>query len=152
MFGEYSAIDHAPRSATIEASQPGVLAIVSAAGFEEIITAHPVIAMRLIRHLLLEVRTLTSRVFEFSTLAVANRIHAELLRRAMPAVAGAKQALIDPAPTHADLASHISTHREAVSRELARLSQLGLIERQGSGLLVTDMPRLARMVTEARGE
>ena len=33
MFGEYSAIDHAPRSATIEASQPGVLAVVPAAGF-----------------------------------------------------------------------------------------------------------------------
>ena len=152
MFGEYSAIDHAPRSATIEASQPGLLAIVSSTVFEEIVTAHPTVALRLIRHLLAEVRTLTSRVFEFSTLAAANRLHAELFRLAQAAGPKANTALIDPAPTHADLASQISTHREGVTRELNRLVQIGLLERQDGVLCITDLTRLARMVSETRSE
>jgi hypothetical protein len=36
------------------------------------------------------------------------------------------QARIDPAPTHFDLAASISTHREAVSREISALAKQGL--------------------------
>ena len=49
-------------------------------------------------------------------------------------------------------ASRVSTHREAVTRELNRLSRIGIAERQDSALLVKDLERLADMVHEARGE
>jgi CRP/FNR family cyclic AMP-dependent transcriptional regulator len=63
-----------------------------------------------------------------------------------------KSARIAPAPTHTEIASRVSTHREAVTREFARLSRIGLIERQRNALLIKDVERLAEMVHAATGE
>jgi len=60
--------------------------------------------------------------------------------------------VIAPAPTHADMASRISTHREAVSRELARLARTGLVERRGNDLVLRDIAALASMVDETLEE
>jgi predicted transcriptional regulator len=57
-----------------------------------------------------------------------------------------------PAPTHVEIASRVSTHREAVTRELNRLSRIGIIERRGGTLMVKDVTRLAEMVHDATGE
>ncbi len=97
------------------------------------------------------VRGLTERVFEFSALAVRNRVHAELLRLARNHMTGENTSKIQPAPTHAELASRISTHREAVTRELNRLSKDGLIERQASSLVIHDVERLANLVQNVVG-
>jgi hypothetical protein len=50
------------------------------------------------------------------------------------------------------MASRISTHREAVSRELAKLSRTGLIERRGNDLVVRDIAALASLVDETLEE
>jgi len=63
-----------------------------------------------------------------------------------------KRVRISPAPTHTEIASRVSTHREAVTRELTRLSRIGLIERERNALLVKDVERLAEMVHAATGE
>jgi CRP/FNR family transcriptional regulator, cyclic AMP receptor protein len=55
-------------------------------------------------------------------------------------------------PPHAEIASRISTHREAVTRELSRLEDLGLIAREGRKLRVTDLARLTAMVEDATPE
>ena len=57
-----------------------------------------------------------------------------------------------PPPTHADIASRVSTHREAVTRELNRLSRIGMIERQPGILIVRDVERLAEVLDEMTGE
>lgn len=72
---------------------------------------------------------LTTRVYDFSTLAVKNRIQAELLRLANLVPKDGKSARIFPAPTHGEIASRVSTHREAVTRELNRLCRIGVAER-----------------------
>jgi hypothetical protein len=59
---------------------------------------------------------------------------------------------IAPSPTHTEIASRVSTHREAVTRELTRLSRIGLIERQRNALLVKDVERLAEMVHATTSE
>ncbi|MDX1485398.1 MAG: helix-turn-helix domain-containing protein, partial [Alphaproteobacteria bacterium] len=91
-------------------------------------------------------------VFEFSTLAVKNRIHAELLRLARRSGIEGNRASLSPAPTHSEIASRVSTHREAVTRELNAMAKDGLIARSGGGLVVTDVERLAEMVEEVTGE
>ena len=63
-----------------------------------------------------------------------------------------KRVRISPAPTDTEIASRVSTHREAVTRELTRLSRIGLIERERNALLVKDVERLAEMVHAATGE
>jgi CRP-like cAMP-binding protein len=152
IFGEYPAIDRAPRSASVEARSRCTVASMTAASFRHLLDTEPALARALLPHLVANIRALTTRVYEFSTLAVNNRIQAELLRLATLAPPEGKGACITPAPTHVDIASRVSTHREAVTRELNRLARLGLIERRGGALLVKDVERLAAMVHEATGE
>jgi CRP-like cAMP-binding protein len=124
----------------------------SAAAFRELLQSEPAVMLALLRQFVAKIRALTTRVYEFSALAVNNRIQAELLRLARLAPKEGKGARIASAPTHSEIASRISTHREAVTRELNRLSRLGLIERKGGTLLVKDIDRLAAMVHEVTGE
>ncbi len=152
IFGEYAAIDGEPRSASVEARTSCLIASMSASAFRKLLQSEPAAAQALIRNLVLNVRTLTKRVYEFSTLAVNNRIQAELLRLASLSPRNGKSARLEPAPTHSEIASRISTHREAVSRELNRLSRMGIIERQSGTLIVWDLDRLAAMLHEMTGE
>jgi CRP-like cAMP-binding protein len=152
VFGEYPAIDGGPRSASVEARTRCAVASMPAKAFQELLATEPQVAQALLPQLVTKIRALTTRVYEFSTLAVKNRIQAELLRLANLAPREGKSALIIPAPTHVEIASRVSTHREAVTRELNRLCRIGIAERQGSALLVKDIERLAEMVHEATGE
>jgi CRP-like cAMP-binding protein len=152
MFGEISAIDGAPRSAGVEAIERSTIASLTASQFESLLLREPMIAVATLRHVTAEVRRLSERVLEFSTLVVQNRIHAELLRLAADARQEDGQALLSPAPSLSDIADRISTHREAVSRELSRLASIGLLRREGGGLRVPDLARLERLVREAKGE
>ena len=152
VFGEYPAIDGGPRSASVEARTRCAVASMPAGAFQELLATEPKVAQALLPQLVTKIRALTTRVYEFSTLAVKNRIQAELLRLANLASREGKSARIIPAPTHVEIASRVSTHREAVTRELNRLCRIGIAERQGSALLVKDIERLAEMVHEATGE
>jgi CRP/FNR family cyclic AMP-dependent transcriptional regulator len=152
IFGELAAIDGGPRSASVEARADSLVASMSAATFRELLQADPSVAQALLNHLVENIRGLTTRVYEFSTLAVANRIQAEVLRLAKLASRDGKAARIEPVPTHDEIASRVSTHREAVTRELNRLSRIGIVERHGRTLVVRDIARLAAMVHDATGE
>jgi len=151
-FGEYAAIDGSPRSASVVAKTECVIASMGAARFRELLQSEPLIGNALIRELVDNLRSLTNRVYEFSTLAVNNRIQAELLRLAKTAPRQGKSARIVPPPKHAEIASRVSTHREAVTRELNRLSREGVIERQSGVLIIRDVDRLAAMLHEMTGE
>jgi CRP/FNR family transcriptional regulator, cyclic AMP receptor protein len=152
IFGEYAAIDGGPRSASVEAPTSCLIASMSAKEFRKLLRAEPAVAEAVLKDLVRNVRSLTKRVYEFSTLAVNNRIHAELLRLASLAPREGKGARLAPAPTHAEIASRISTHREAVTRELNRLARIGIIERKNGTLVVRDLDRLAAMLHEMTGE
>ena len=152
IFGEYAAIDGEPRSASVEARTSCLIASMAAKEFRKLLETEPAVAQAVLKGLVRNVRSLTKRVYEFSTLAVNNRIQAELLRLASLAPREGRGARIDPAPTHAEIASRISTHREAVTREINRLARIGLVERQHGKLLVCDLDRLAAMLYEMTGE
>ena len=152
IFGEIAALDRGPRSASIEALEPTVVAVMEAADFERILRGDAEVAMATLRLLTGRVRRLSDRAYEFRALAVQNRIQADLLRLGKAAGAGERQAVLSPAPTLAEIADRVSTHREAVSRELSRLGALGLIARDGGDLRILDVCRLAELVREARGE
>jgi CRP-like cAMP-binding protein len=152
MFGEIAALDGAPRSASIEARTRCCIASLSGLAFLDILKSEPAAAMELLRRLAVKIRALTTRIYEFSSLDVANRTRAELLRLASLAPRKGMSASIAPVPTHAEIASRISTHREAVTREINRLSKLGILERQAGVLVVKDINRLEDMVHEASGE
>ncbi len=152
MFGELTAIDSQPRSATVVAKTDGLLATMPASAFMNLIYANPKIAEAILKRLTGQIRRLTERVYDFSTLAVRNRIHAELLRLARIHMTTKNEAIISPPPTHVDIANFVSTHREAVTRELNILAKEKLITRTKQMLHVHDVSKLATMVNEVRGE
>jgi len=152
VFGEYPAIDQGPRSASVEARTSCLVASLPAEAFRDLLQTEPRVAQALLPQLVKKIRALTTRVYEFSTLAVKNRIQAELLRLARLAPRDGKCGRIAPAPTHSEIASRVATHREAVTRELNRLARMGLIERASSALVVKDVEALAELVQSATGE
>ena len=152
MFGELAAIDQRPRSASVEALEACEIASLSADEFEKLMLREPSVAVATLRKVTADVRRLSQRVFEFSTLAVQNRIHAELLRLAGRPDQWHREAILSPAPSLADIADRISTHREAVSRELSRLTTMGLIRREKGDLVIRDVAKLRELVNEAKGE
>jgi CRP-like cAMP-binding protein len=149
-FGELSAIDGQARSASVVALAESVLASLSRDRFWDLLRAQPAVTEQVLRNLAALVRSLTERVVDFSTLAVQNRIQAELVRMAREAGVQKNQAVIAPVPRHADIASRVATNREAVARELNRLARDGLVERRRDGLALLDVNRMVDMVDRVR--
>jgi CRP-like cAMP-binding protein len=148
IFGELSAIDGQPRSATVECVEGCVAAVMRQPQFLAAIAGQPQFTMAVLRHLAGQMRAMTTRVFEYSTMAVRQRLRSELLRMAEKAARGGGKAVLSPAPTHAELASRISTHREAVTREFAWLEALGYIVKKGRAFEVPDLERLRTLVEQ----
>jgi CRP-like cAMP-binding protein len=128
--------------------EPSLLASLSREDFLALLAREPAVAMRVMVDLAGLVRRLTDRVMELSTQGVPTRLHAELLRLAQAAgVAPDNTARLDPAPSHAVLASKISTNREQVTRELGALARRGLLRKEGrQALLVTDVGALQALI------
>jgi CRP-like cAMP-binding protein len=146
IFGELAAIDRRKRSASVMALGPIMVARLSDAAFRELVDTRPSLRWALLSHLSAQVRRLSDRVYEFSTLVVRKRLIRELLRLAEPTEPN--RARIEPAPKHLDLAAKISTHREAVSREMSALAKRTLTEKRGSALLLLDVSALTALSEE----
>jgi CRP-like cAMP-binding protein len=150
-FGDLAAIDGGRRSADVVALSETLLASVPPTLFLEMVARHPTMTAALVRHLVGHVRDLSMRLFSLSTLGVQNRVHAELLRLARLTQTHDNTASLDPAPRHIDIANHMSTSREEVTRELSRLGRDGIVRRDGRALVICDLKRLQCMVDDVRG-
>ena len=146
MFGELSAIDGESRSTNVVALTQTLLAKVSSNAFFKILRDYPKVNEKLLNQLTGLIRKLGDRIVEFSTYSVKNRIHAELLRLAKQATIENNTAEIIPAPAHLDIANRISTHREAVSRELSDLSKNGILKRSEGKLFIQDIAKLESLL------
>ncbi|MFQ5544483.1 MAG: Crp/Fnr family transcriptional regulator [Acidiferrobacterales bacterium] len=152
MFGDLAAIDGKPRSATVVTLTDSFIVSMPADVFRDVLRDYPSVGMAALQELTGLVRILCERVVELSTLGVKNRIHAELLRLAQKNMKDNNTAVISPAPTHADIAHRVSTHREAVTRELNHLTNIGLLGRSSGILVINDVAELRRMVEEVLGD
>jgi CRP-like cAMP-binding protein len=142
MFGEIAVLDGEPRSASIVAASELLIVAMQAKDFMACIESSSAAAVWLSRALASSVRRLTEKVFELSALNVQARIHCELLRLAQEGERRDGTIEVRPAPTHAELANRIGTHREAVTRELGELSERGIIRYGRRSLLILDLGRL----------
>jgi CRP-like cAMP-binding protein len=152
MFGEFSAIDGQPRSASVRTARSTVIARMSSPSFRDFLARHPGVALAFAEHLVGKIRGLSKRVFEFSTLPVRYRIRAELLRMCQGQLDKEGGASIDPAPTHYELATRLSTHREAVSRELSYLASHNVLALHWRRIRVIDVSRLEASIEAAEYE
>ena len=150
-FGEIAAIDNQPRSSGIIAVTDVTVARMPATVFRATLHQHSDVCDQLLALLASQVRSLSNRVNEFTTLDVRHRIYAELLRLSRPETTRAQQTVISPPPVHAEIAARVSTRREAVAREFKALERAGLIVRRRGAIVLTDPARLRRSIEEASG-
>lgn len=150
LFGDLAALDGLPRSASVIALNEVRLKVISRDDFVALVEGSPKAGIWMARRLTLEVRRMTERVFELSALNVRARLHCELLRLARGS--GPAPAVVKPAPTHAELANRIGSHREAVTREMRALAEMNIIRNARRSLEFLDVPELERVVGLAVGD
>jgi CRP/FNR family transcriptional regulator, cyclic AMP receptor protein len=146
-FGEISAIDGRPRSAGILAITDTAVVRMSAKVFHEMIHRHQSVCDQVLANLAGRVRALSDRVTEQTNFNVHERLCAELLRLSRIAADG--RVVISPPPTHAELAARISSHREAVTKQLSALEREAAISRTRGAIVLVNPERLCRIVAEA---
>lgn len=152
LVGEFAALDERPRSATVTTTSKCTLATLSGATFKRLVLSDPVSAEWISKRLVEQVRQVTQRIFELNALAVRSRLHCELLRLSIDGGVADNKVVISPAPTHAQIANRIGTHREAVTRELQYLHEQGITAQEGRMLTIRDVARLAEIVRAAAGD
>lgn len=151
-FGELAAIDGGPRSASVFAVEESLLGDLHSQTFLSAITSHPDVAIDVMKRLAFMVRQASKRVVDISTLSVRGRIAVELVRLAAVGTVDGNSAVIRPFPSHADIASRVSTTRETVARTLSAMARMGLVRRQRESLVVGDLAQLAALVDEPHCE
>jgi len=150
-FGEFAALDGKPRSASVVAHTDCLIASLDEASFWQILRDHPNVTAALLKHLTGLVRLYSERVQELATLPVSMRVQVELLRLAGPVEGDENAAVIEPAPTHAELADRLGTHREAVTRALSALRRDGILSETTGRFVIASIRRLQDSITKAIG-
>lgn len=146
LFGELAAIDGEVRSANVTAIEATRLAVMSGRMFVDLIGSDSILALWIARHLTTQVRFLTARVYELSTMSVGSRLQCELMRMCIEHGIEDDQAIVDNAPTHADLAARIGTNRESVTRELGLLAEEAIVYQSGRRLHILSVDKLGTLV------
>ena len=141
IFGEFSALDGLPRSASVVAMEESVVARMKATDFVALLRSDFELTLRLLRILTGKARGLSDRIFDLIAHNARDRICFELARLAATGVREGDRVMIRPAPTHYEIAARIGSHREAVTRELNHLVSRGYVELGRRHVVIVDLVR-----------
>lgn len=146
IFGEIAAIDGLGRSTDITATSNCLIGVMSHSDFMLTNMEYPEVAWKTMQRLTRLTRKLLGRIMEFSTLSVSDRVAAELIRIAESIDTHTNIVAVENPPTHEEIAFRISTHREAVTREIKRLESEGVITWNRSTHRIDDLNRLREII------
>lgn len=136
-FGMFAAIDGQPRSTNVLAKTNSRIARMSGGNFRDVLSGDASVNHAFMVYLVERIRALSNRMTEATTLSTEQRLCTQLLR--MATRAGPNEARIDDLPTQQELATLIVSQRESVGREMSKLKDQGLIERDGKALKLTNV-------------
>lgn len=145
-FGIFAAIDGQPRSANVFAREPSRIARLSAQQFREVLYGDRQVSEAFMCYLVDRIRDLSSRMTEATTLSTEQRLCARLLRICQKT--GEDRGVIEKLPTQQELAILISSQRESVGREMSKLKEQGLIEREGRSLRILSLHGLEAKLSD----
>jgi CRP/FNR family transcriptional regulator, cyclic AMP receptor protein len=137
-----------PASASTAADT--VLIFVAKKDFQSLVLQHPEVALKLLKVVGGRLRRLVGIIEELSFTTVRHRLAAYILRLAKTEGKTTPQGIELTLPgSQQELASHIGTVRELVSRNISRLQAEGFIRSDGKQFLVTDLKGLEQVVEKA---
>ncbi|MEL6681851.1 MAG: Crp/Fnr family transcriptional regulator [Pseudomonadota bacterium] len=142
-FGELAAFDGTPRSLAVVAKTDARVLVVKRQCFLELFNEVPLIRERIARELVGRVRRLTQRNMEMTTLTVEQRVGTYLIRLAAENDRLKAGAVIENAPTHAEIAGSIGANREMVSRSISKLAKQGVIKSARQRIEILDPEALS---------
>lgn len=132
-FGELSLLDGEPRSASVMTLEPTICLLIPRSSFQAWLREYPDAAVSIIHLLTRRIRTLTDSVRGLALTDVYGRLAKTI--NAMAAPDGASW-VIDPKPSHQDIANVIGCSREMVSRIMKDLARGGYVEIEGKKLRI----------------
>ncbi|TNE58428.1 MAG: Crp/Fnr family transcriptional regulator [Alphaproteobacteria bacterium] len=141
-FGELSAIDGEPRSATIVALEDCLLGSLDQGTFLQVLRKHPESGLNVLQRMAGIIRACDERIMDLATLSAYQRVYRKLLDLMRPDPVRADSWLIYPLPTQAEIAAQASTTRETVARVLGQLGNEQIVERKGKTLYIRDKNKL----------
>ncbi|MFT5530083.1 MAG: CRP/FNR family cyclic AMP-dependent transcriptional regulator [Candidatus Poriferisodalaceae bacterium] len=126
LVGELGVLDRGLRSATATVMDAGSAVALRAEGFEQLMLAHPAVAVSIVRALGSHLRRTTVRLTERQSGSVAERVAGRLaaLADAVNADGGVDSPVV---LTRVELASWVGVTRETVSRALSTFRDQGLV-------------------------
>jgi len=136
--------------ASAAAIEDATLLFVSKQDFQALCLAYPQVALKVLRVVGARLRKLIGIIEELSFTTVRHRLASFLVRLARvegKAVAGGTEVIL-PA-SNQELASHIGTVRELVSRNLSRFQAEGLIHMDGRNVVIPKLKALEEELTAA---
>ncbi|HEU4563532.1 MAG TPA: Crp/Fnr family transcriptional regulator [Gemmatimonadaceae bacterium] len=131
-------------ASTARAEEESETLHLSGARFSALLREQPAHALALMRQVMAEHTSLIEKFGEHATLTVEQRLIAALLR-----LAGNREAVADDGPVIRPIVPRrllgelVGATRESISLVLGRLAAEGLVEREGNGLVITDLDRLS---------
>lgn len=135
-FGHTSLLTKTPIDFEIKAETDVTALFVPAKKFEDLLSSNIVFSAVLAKDLAGRLNLMMNRLVEAVTLSSPGRVCAELLRRAHPVGVDPETLIIRPTPVFVELALHINSTRETVSRTVSQLMKSGILSREPGALLI----------------
>jgi CRP-like cAMP-binding protein len=148
LFGELSAIDGLPRSATATAIEPVDVIAVPAVDFNSYLRDHAELALPLMRMLAERLRATTRGHLSHRPGDLVTRVAARIAMLAERSGAAATGTIVSLTVSQGDLAAWADSDREAISRALLRLRARGWIDVADGRLDVLNLPALRRLADD----
>jgi len=143
VFGELSALDGQPRSASVVTLEPGELASIERPALFELMASSPRLAIGLIEVLAQRVRTLTKRYETISSLDVPQRLAQVLVSLAQKhGQPEGSRVRIPVRLSQTDLGSMVGATRESVNKQIRKWTDAGVLRREAGCVVILDFAAL----------
>jgi CRP-like cAMP-binding protein len=141
--GELSVIDGMPRSASVVAAEPSLLAFLPKAQAQQLIYSQPLVAERVLKRTVAKIRAASNYRVMLGIHNAFQRFFTLIYQMAAPGPGGL--VVIENLPTQQEIAAMINTSRETVSRALRVILEKGIVEKDLRRLIVRDPAALRQM-------
>ena len=138
LVGELSVLDGTPRSATAVAASEGEFLYVAAADFRAWLTSRADASWELLAAMAGRLRSTDQQLAEIALLRIETRIARRLQQMFGEASHGAPRVGARIQLNQIELASALGATRESINRQLSRLRKAGILEKQGSDLVLVE--------------
>jgi CRP/FNR family transcriptional regulator len=147
-IGEVPVFDGEPYPASAVATTESTLLFVSKREFQTLVLEHPEVGLKVLKNVGGRLRRLVALIEELSFTTVRGRLIGMLARLAREQGERTERGTEITLPGNQEIAAHIGTVRELVSRNLGRLQAEGMIRVDGKRVIIPDLAALTESAEE----